>query len=76
MKSSNEGFLRVLICLRAAVIAWIVSHRPVKELDRYPGPWLARYAKLWYRLDVKSRKLEQHLIDLDGTYGDVVRICL
>ena len=43
-------------------------------LNRYPGPWLAKFTKLWHRLDAKSNQHQHHLLELHRQHGDVVRI--
>lgn len=45
-----------------------------KGLNRYPGPYLAKFTKLWHRMDVRSNMHQIHLIDLHRRYGSVVRI--
>lgn len=43
-------------------------------LNKYPGPFLAKFTNLWRFLDVRSRRAEVTHIRLHKKYGDVVRL--
>ena len=66
--------LQVILPLIFTLFFWIILDGGNRELNRYHGPLLARYTKLWHRLSVKSNKHEQDLIALHRKYGEVVRI--
>ncbi|KAL9106661.1 MAG: hypothetical protein Q9227_008313 [Pyrenula ochraceoflavens] len=64
----------VYIVFLCAVIHNLASSYFKAGLNRYPGPLLAKFTKLWHLLDVLSNKHHEHLIQLHKKYGDIVRI--
>lgn len=56
------------------VVSQLLAEYYHHGLNRYPGPILAKFTRMWYRLDVKANRHPQHLTELHRKYGDVVRI--
>ncbi|KAF4625151.1 hypothetical protein G7Y89_g13018 [Cudoniella acicularis] len=69
-----ELFWALAAVVGAAVLFQLLATYYHNGLNRYPGPLLAKFTRLWYRLDVKANRHQQHLIELHRKYGDVVRI--
>lgn len=63
-----------LIVLTASLIAYLLSNKYHKGLNRYPGHWLATYTNWWRFFDVLGRKHEWTTIRLHREHGDIVRL--
>jgi hypothetical protein len=63
-----------LIVLTASLIAYLLSNKYRKGLNRYPGHWLATYTNWWRFFDVLGRKHEWTTIRLHREHGDIVRL--
>ena len=76
---SEEGAGKVLLLTVPLLLGIALAYHLVRRyrtsgLDRYPGPWLAKFSKLWLRQDVKSNQHQRHLLELHRRHGDVVRV--
>ena len=56
------------------VVYYLVSTYKWNGLDRYPGPLLAKFTKLWHRLSVQSNRHQHQLLSLHRRCGNVIRI--
>ena len=74
LEISNPMLAITATALIAIAAYWLLHYGVDKELNRYPGPFLAKYTKLWHRLSVKSNKHQHHLLDLHRRHGSIVRI--
>ena len=66
-----------LLVLTGAVtyLSWKISTNYYKHgLQRYPGPLLAKFTKLWHLLSVYRNEHHLSMIDIHRKYGPVVRI--
>ena len=73
-ESSGTIGLTVSLLLAFALIYYLVKQYNTNGINRYPGPWLAKFSKLWLRLDVQTNQHQRHLYQLHRTHGDVVRV--
>ncbi|TVY59684.1 Cytochrome P450 monooxygenase FCK2 [Lachnellula suecica] len=69
-----ELFWVVAAIIGVAVLSQLRTTYYHNGLNRYPGPMLAKFTRLWHWLDVKGNRHQQNLIELHRKYGDVVRI--
>ena len=60
--------------LVASIIYRLVANYFNRGLNRYPGPWLAKFTKVWHRIDVGTNRHQQNLLELHRKWGDIVRI--
>lgn len=68
----SAGTLIVLVCginILALAIQYILD--PLKAV---PGPFAARFTRLWYFLEIYKGSFEKTNIELHEKYGPVVRI--
>ncbi|KIX09183.1 uncharacterized protein Z518_00262 [Rhinocladiella mackenziei CBS 650.93] len=66
------GLALLSICL---LILLRVTYTYVTSLERsIPGPWLARFSRLWYFLHVQSGNFHHENIALHAKYGPIVRV--
>lgn len=73
-QSTGMAVWTALSLLTATLAYYLVGQYTCNGLNRYPGPWLARFTKFWLRHSVKSNQHQRHLLDLHRKHGDVVRI--
>ena len=73
-QSKDAVLLTISFLLSVTVIYYLVGRYRNNGLNRYPGPWLAKFSKLWLRLDVKTNQHQHHLLKLHRRYGPVVRV--
>ena len=71
---SDHGgaLIRIASLLVAAFLAYALSLAVIEyqnPLTRVPGPWLARYSRLWLLKAVLSRKFERINVDLHRRLG-------
>lgn len=71
-RESFWGIASVL--LLATLFHYLASSYYKAGLNRYPGPLLAKFTKLWHWLNVQTGKHYERLLKLHRDYGDVVRI--
>lgn len=64
----------LLAAVALSIVIEAIRNYYCRGLDRYPGPWLAKFTNFWHWLDVQSNQHHHHLIQLHRKYGDVVRI--
>lgn len=57
-----------------SLVAWLVSNRFNRGLNKYPGPFLASLTDWWRFWIVYKRRPEVEHIRLHEKYGDVVRL--
>ncbi|RMZ42415.1 hypothetical protein AFCA_010022 [Aspergillus flavus] len=65
---------QLLYLIVAGYIAHTVYYAYWGPTARIPGPWLARFTRLWELLKVSKGHFEQVNIDLHKKYGPIVRI--
>ncbi len=72
----SKGIILLTISFLLGLILchYLVSQFITNGLNRYPGPWLAKFSKLWLRWDVQTNRHQRHLLELHRTHGDVVRV--
>jgi cytochrome P450 len=61
--------LLTILCAIHKIYTYITS--PEKSI---PGPWLARFSRLWYYLHVRSGNFHHENIALHAKFGNVVRV--
>lgn len=69
--------LTFLSCFCLAFLSLIIHSlfkAYVTPLREVPGPWLARFTRIWLLKAINSRKYQDINIDLHRKYGPVVRI--
>jgi hypothetical protein len=67
----------VLLGIIPVLVAWRVGKALCSPLRSVPGPFLARFTRLWYLKNVWSGKFEQVNIDLHKRYGESLTLdCL
>lgn len=64
----------VLAVLLGATILYISYINFTTSLRRIPGPFLAKYSKLWLVHVTRQRKRHFHDIELHEKYGPIVRV--
>lgn len=62
------------LSLATVLLYYLYSSYYAAGLNRYPGPFLAKFGKLWHWLDVWGNRHQLNLVDLHRKHGDVVRI--
>lgn len=67
--SSHPGYLII-----SGLIIYLCLQYFHGGLNKYPGPFLAKFTNLWRFLDVRRRRAEVTHIGLHKKYGDVVRL--
>ena len=72
--SFGQLLLAASLLLAGTLAHLLVARYTTNGLHRYPGPWLAKFSKLWQRLDVKSNRHQRHLLELHRKHGDVIRV--
>lgn len=72
--SRDSVLLTVCLLLGLILGHYLVSQYMTHGLNRYPGPWLAKFSKIWLRWDVGTNRHQRHLLELHRTHGDVVRV--
>ena len=60
--------------LAVAVTTYLIKNRFNRELNKYPGPFLASLTDWWRFWDVYKRRPELTHIKLHSKHGDVVRL--
>ena len=73
-ESKGMLLLTASILLTVTATFYLVRQYRKNGLNRYPGPWLAKFTKLWLRFNVKTNQHQHHLLKLHRKYGPVVRI--
>lgn len=66
-------FLSLSLFLLARVLYTIYKHVTSPERT-IPGPWLARFSRLWYFLHVRSGEFHHDNVALHAKYGPIVRV--
>lgn len=72
--AADKVLLTSSLLLGLTLAFYLAKSYTTNGLNRYPGPWLAKFSKLWLRLDVKANQHQRHLLELHHRHGDVVRI--
>lgn len=62
------------IIIPAAIVARALYNHLSSPLRQYPGPWLARYTRLWKTISTASEHTHWDHVELHRKYGPVVRI--
>ncbi|KAF5857346.1 hypothetical protein ETB97_005925 [Aspergillus alliaceus] len=74
-KGEGQSYAVQLLCLIVVVyIVRIGYHAYGGPTGRIPGPWLARFTRLWELREVSKGNFEQVNIELHQRYGPIVRI--
>ncbi|KAE8328523.1 cytochrome P450 [Aspergillus sergii] len=75
VQDKGQSYTAQLLCL---IVAGYIAHTVYDvywgPTARVPGPWLARFTRLWELLKVNKGHFEQVNIDLHKKYGPIVRI--
>ena len=66
------GFSFFHAALLASILVYRVS--PFHPLAKYPGPFLAKFSKLWGIFMTATGKQHKHIIKLHEKYGPFVRV--
>ena len=72
--SKGTFLLTASLLLIVTATFYLVAQYRKNGLNRYPGPWLAKFTKLWLRLNVKTNQHQHHLLELHRRYGPTIRI--
>lgn len=62
------------VVMITSTVAFLLSNKYWKGLNKYPGPQLAAYSNWWRLYDVSKRNHHWTTINLHRKYGDVVRL--
>ncbi len=71
---AGKVLLTVPLLLGITFAYHLVIRYRTSGLNRYPGPWLAKFSKLWLRQNVKANQHQRRLLELHHRHGDVVRV--
>jgi hypothetical protein len=63
-----------LLALSVLVIGYLLSNYFNHGLNKYPGPFLAKFTNWWRFLDVYGRRPDITHLKLHREHGDVVRL--
>jgi hypothetical protein len=68
------GFSTISMAAGSVGLIYLIWMHEATPLKKIPGPFMARFSKLW--MVYKTRQLKRHELDLElhKTYGPVVRI--
>lgn len=70
-----ESLAFLFICLFSAVyIFYSIYAHLTSPLRSIPGPWIARFTRLWYFMHVRSGQFHHKNIELHAKYGPIVRV--
>lgn len=72
MLDLSAGTLAVLSC--GVIVLYFVLQYLLDPLRAVPGPFLARFTRLWYFLEIYKGSFEETDIKLHEKYGPVVRV--
>lgn len=62
------------VCIALAFMARLLYRHLRDPLRDIPGPWLARYTRLWLYLEIRNGRFHTKNIELHRRYGPIVRI--
>ncbi|KAI8454518.1 cytochrome P450 [Phakopsora pachyrhizi] len=69
-----SGFVFCLACLSPVVIAVVNYFKDQHGLKRFPGPFLAKFSRIWLARAARTRKRYSIIHDLHKKHGSIVRI--
>lgn len=72
--STSDLVLRCLAALAGITILYSLVRAAASPLRAAPGPFAARFNRLWYLQKVWTGELPQLSVDLHRKYGSVVRL--
>lgn len=69
-----DSWDRLALLVPVIAVLYLVKQYFNHGLNKYPGPFLARFTNLWRFFDVLGRRSEATHIRLHRKYGDIVRL--
>lgn len=64
----------LVIFLPVSILIYGLLQYTLDPLRSIPGPFLARFSRLWYTLEIYKGSFEETNIELHRRYGPIVRI--
>ncbi|KAH0832551.1 hypothetical protein AYO21_06055 [Fonsecaea monophora] len=65
----------LILCVVAAIYTIVWLYRKVTSPEwSIPGPWLARFSRIWYFWHVRAGSFHHENIELHRKYGPIVRV--
>ncbi|KAH6664149.1 putative P450 monooxygenase [Halenospora varia] len=74
MPYANPTLLQALLALAVATLSHAIYGYVTDPLRSVPGPFLARFTRLWELFAVRRRNWHKEVMDLHATYGPIVRV--
>jgi hypothetical protein len=64
----------IFILLPTGILIYTLLQYLLDPLRSIPGPFLARFSRLWYFLEIYKGSFEETNIELHRRYGPIVRV--
>lgn len=69
-------FITGLLAFITAHLLYVIYSQITSPLHKIPGPYIARFTRLWYFNRVRPGKFHHENIELHQKYGLIVRVAL